>query len=226
VVSRERTFVATSTLNETTTVDGLTWAQQTNFGTRTVVYSPPNRQNITLRFDTQGRLERIEPYAQYPVCISYSGHRVSSVRQGNFATCATTAPPVRRAVSFGYGTGSLRWLEEVTVGHTATTLLTDLTPSANRGLVTSALLPGRTQQSFFEYDADDRLRRVAPAGHYTGTKPPAAASDNGAVRRRTSAVAQGRSSLARSTSCLVVSVGVAPTTLKRLASPTIQTSSV
>jgi RHS repeat-associated protein len=179
VVSRARTFVGTSTLNETTTVDGLTWARETNFGTRTIIYSPPNQQNVTLRFDAQGRLERIEPYAQYPVCISYTGHRVSSVRQGNFATCASTAPPVRRAVSFGYGTGSRRWLEDVTVGHTATTLLTDLTPSPNRGLVTSALLPGRTQQSFFEYDADDRLRRIAPAGHYTGTTPPAAASDNG-----------------------------------------------
>ncbi|UJR78745.1 polymorphic toxin-type HINT domain-containing protein [Sandaracinus amylolyticus] len=99
--------------------------------TRTVAH-PELRVRRTL-LDSAGRPTRVENPGEHPVCISYTGDRVSAVVQA--ANCIVSGS--YRRVAYGYGGPSSRFLASVTEGTTVTSYARD-----QRGWIENITLPG------------------------------------------------------------------------------------
>jgi RHS repeat-associated protein len=140
-----------------------TWTTTQDPVARTITRTGPNGRTRTLTYDIQGRVTRLEVPSYHPVCIFYTGHRVSAIRQGAYVNCTDANPVDRREVNFTYTATRLR--EDVTAGFGTTTLFQNATVDNNRGTLTSLMGPGRTSAASFTYDPYGRLKTLTRAGH-------------------------------------------------------------
>ncbi|MFO0712814.1 MAG: hypothetical protein U0353_23375 [Sandaracinus sp.] len=164
-VTRERTTPTSTEFNDSVTVAGDTWGAQYMIAARTINLRGPNGRVVTATYDAQGRVRRIQRPDQYPICISYTGHRISAIRQGNYDATCGGSPSLRRVATFEWDTSGRRWLEGVISGYGTSAMTTDFVPDPNRGLATEVRLPGRSSHTVLRFDAQSRLTSVVPAGH-------------------------------------------------------------
>jgi RHS repeat-associated protein len=111
---------------------------------RTVTINPPgSTSNIVLHTNASGLVRAMELPGQHPVCVDYTGRRVSAVRQGAYSISngvCTGSPTVTRSVTLAYDP-TRRWLTGVTTGGTQTTTIT---PHPTRGWPEQIGLPARS----------------------------------------------------------------------------------
>jgi RHS repeat-associated protein len=149
VVETTRTFSA-GTLTDTSTL--LNASNETSVRTiasqaygQLVTLNPPGTgyPDTQVYTNTSGLVRAIQIPGQHPVCIDYTGRRVSAIRQGAYTISSgvcTGSPTTTRSVTYTYDPVR-RWRTGMTTGVTQTTTIT---PNAARGWPEQVALPARS----------------------------------------------------------------------------------
>ncbi|MFN9808130.1 MAG: hypothetical protein ACK6CU_00675, partial [Deltaproteobacteria bacterium] len=104
---------------------------------------PGNIPDTQVYTNSAGLVRAIQFPGQHPVCIDYTGRRISAIRQGAYTISSgvcTGSPTTTRSVTYTYDPVR-RWRTGVTTGGTQTTTIT---PNAARGWPEQVALPARS----------------------------------------------------------------------------------